>query len=658
MDIIDIPVGNPLISFNDELEIWENLLKVGGTNLLQYTGFDNGNPKTQFESYNSYLEYLKDTNSLSGYAIKSIKNIEDSNLTAFGFSQSILKNKLVPYGIYTISFLIKSTFSNEVDHSIRININDERTLHEQTITNSYTQVIKTFTLHNITEDLIIQIDSINTDSFTICNLKLEEGNVCTSWSKSPLDLPLSSGDNIYTLDSITSFNVTPGNGYVKLSWRDPDNLIINGEQKEWKNTVIVYNTNNIPKDIYDGEIAVESNVRDQYLLNPFKLENLENNTKYYFKAFSCTTDDVYNNLNLNNIKECTPTENPELYGINFTINFIEKDVVMDESTMTINYTDTNANYNAASIVNKNEKCIINYNEWSEFLDKIIGGICLVKDGKVNYYLDPNDITKKITGEDADITSGKDGDVMVEFNKFAYQLDSDSGRIITVKFTDHDSAFESSADYNKFFKTNTKMYVSVFEACLLDGKLRSLNYKQPAYIKPVEVKNYIGRYNIISYDQFMYIYLLRFIILKYRGWSIDGYKRYDKPLKTGESIFNAINGYGEVNLFNLENFATNTQKMILDCNFQSSSDEYVDYTSTLYTERNRGFGTMALSGSSKLDFNIKFKQSKKLTSISIISFGFNCEGSPVNDPKDSTILYNVDDRDDLTKDIGYRLVYMI
>ena len=47
------------------------------------------------------------------------------------------------------------------------------------------------------------------------------------------------------------------------------------------------------------------------------------------------------------------------------------------------------------------------------------------DGTVNYYLDPNDSTKKADGNDA-ILDGSDGDVMVEIKKFYYKYEYSGG----------------------------------------------------------------------------------------------------------------------------------------------------------------------------------------------------------------------------------------
>jgi hypothetical protein len=58
--------------------------------------------------------------------------------------------------------------------------------------------------------------------------------------------------------------------------------------------------------------------------------------------------------------------------------------------------------------------------------------CLVsKDGKINYYLNPNDETLKEDGTPA-ILDGSDGQVMEEIPSYYRKIDSFGNKIITLK----------------------------------------------------------------------------------------------------------------------------------------------------------------------------------------------------------------------------------
>ena len=71
--------------------------------------------------------------------------------------------------------------------------------------------------------------------------------------------------------------------------------------------------------------------------------------------------------------------------------------------------------------------------------------CVFLNGEVNYYLDPNDWTKKYGTNENSILTGEDGDVMIEFPKFAYKIKT-TDNTITVSITNDESVAESDSDY--------------------------------------------------------------------------------------------------------------------------------------------------------------------------------------------------------------------
>lgn len=79
--------------------------------------------------------------------------------------------------------------------------------------------------------------------------------------------------------------------------------------------------------------------------------------------------------------------------------------------------------------------------------------CVLKNGQVAYYLDPDDYTKKADGSSADL-SGADGDVMVEFGKVLWYKWTDKGTKYTIELSDKEfdgaakHAFEVEDGYNQ------------------------------------------------------------------------------------------------------------------------------------------------------------------------------------------------------------------
>jgi hypothetical protein len=59
--------------------------------------------------------------------------------------------------------------------------------------------------------------------------------------------------------------------------------------------------------------------------------------------------------------------------------------------------------------------------------------CVFKDGKVQYYLNPEDFSKKFGSTESSDLTGADGDVMIEFRRFAYKIYRD-GNYLYVSVT--------------------------------------------------------------------------------------------------------------------------------------------------------------------------------------------------------------------------------
>jgi hypothetical protein len=116
--------------------------------------------------------------------------------------------------------------------------------------------------------------------------------------------------------------------------------------------------------------------------------------------------------------------------------------------------------------------------------------CMLKNGVVQYYLDPNDFTKKADGTAADITSGNDGDVMIEIPKMAYSIVR-ANNTLYVQITDnpnppqdYDPATGEGSNYRFYGHTRDTegdrdfLYVSAYEGYVSSSKLRSLSGKTP------------------------------------------------------------------------------------------------------------------------------------------------------------------------------------
>jgi hypothetical protein len=106
--------------------------------------------------------------------------------------------------------------------------------------------------------------------------------------------------------------------------------------------------------------------------------------------------------------------------------------------------------------------------------------CMFKDGAVNYYLNPNDFTKKADGSAADISSGNDGDVMIEIPKLGLSITKNVNAVL-VKLTNE----PNNPDFRYYAHTRytegdrDKLYIGAYKAFVTNSVLYSLSGKSPA-----------------------------------------------------------------------------------------------------------------------------------------------------------------------------------
>lgn len=127
--------------------------------------------------------------------------------------------------------------------------------------------------------------------------------------------------------------------------------------------------------------------------------------------------------------------------------------------------------------------------------------CMLKAGVVQYYLDPNDFTKKEDGTSADITSGNDGDVMIEIPKMGYSIKT-VGNTLSVKVTDapNDPNFKYYAHTRDSEGDRDYLYISAYKGYQTGGKLRSLSGKSPTVSQTIGTFRNYAQANGSGYDQ--------------------------------------------------------------------------------------------------------------------------------------------------------------
>jgi len=202
---------------------------------------------------------------------------------------------------------------------------------------------------------------------------------------------------------------------------------------------------------------------------------------------------------------------PKIYGIKI-------DTTNSNPETALAYTDNAIGFTPAQGNNGN----FSYGSWQDKFPFNQIKPCLLKNGVVQYYLNPNDYTKKIDGTNADITSGADGDVMIEFPKIWWKFET-IGTDLYVRYANAkvDSGYKCLA-HMRGTTEKAKCYISAYLGYSDGSKLRSLSGKITTAYKTIGAFRTIAQANGSGYDQMAYFQLLMLQVLgtvmfKSRDW---------------------------------------------------------------------------------------------------------------------------------------------
>lgn len=267
----------------------------------------------------------------------------------------------------------------------------------------------------------------------------------------------------YLIGTIANKSISVDENKVSLKWSDPVDIVVDETVKAaWSHTIIVKKEGSIPSSPTDGTTVVDSTVRDQYATDAY-VDTQENPENWYYRAFPYQESGEYNS-NINNIFY----QNPIKYG------FCIDQGNSDESTC-VSYIAgcDNENYEKAYMDFTTDTW--NYGSWENAF--FMPRPCMLKnDGTVDYYLDPNDYSKKEDGTSSDIYNmDYEGNAMMEFPKMFYKAENNNGVIsVYISDTKIDSNYEcfsclkSDGTYNDYF------YVAIYEGYIdSKGYLRSM-----------------------------------------------------------------------------------------------------------------------------------------------------------------------------------------
>ena len=122
----------------------------------------------------------------------------------------------------------------------------------------------------------------------------------------------------------------------------------------------------------------------------------------------------------------------------------------------------------------------NYGSWKNAF--FVPRPCMLKyDGTVDYYLDPNDYSKKLDGTASDISDySYNGNAMMEFSKLWFKFESGAAEgegYFWVSNKQVDSSYHCLANYDADGNQTDHFYMSIYNGIIYDGKMRSLSGKK-------------------------------------------------------------------------------------------------------------------------------------------------------------------------------------
>lgn len=105
---------------------------------------------------------------------------------------------------------------------------------------------------------------------------------------------------VVPVGNVKDLSIEESSDSLTLKWKDPDNVIFNGEPiAEWAGTKVVRKEGGNPESVDDGTLVVDSTVKDQYAVDGLQDSDVVADTQYNYAMFPYTTKNVYTMSDLN-----------------------------------------------------------------------------------------------------------------------------------------------------------------------------------------------------------------------------------------------------------------------------------------------------------------------------------------------------------------------
>lgn len=262
-------------------------------------------------------------------------------------------------------------------------------------------------------------------------------------------------------DPVLARKIEKDGSTVKLWWRDPENTIIEGSVlATWAKTVIVKKQGSYPETPTDGTVVVTNTTRNQYADNPYT-DTQASPENWYYRAFPYSPGGMYSTSELNRfgfwhyaiyIDTTDPDEETCVHKVGGYDNFFFERPFMDFDEDTFYW-----------------------GGWKNV--QMLPKPCMLKaDGTVDYYLDPDDYTKKADGTASDVTDMEyNGNAMMEWSPVFTKVVKDGNKLYMYFCSEkYDDTYECYSCKKSDGGYGDHFYMPIYEGYVKDGKMRSMS----------------------------------------------------------------------------------------------------------------------------------------------------------------------------------------
>ena len=261
--------------------------------------------------------------------------------------------------------------------------------------------------------------------------------------------------------NLSTFTAKPGDQKITLRWSVSDTIVDDQILCTVAGIMIRRSTEGTPESIFDGDLVTDTAT----LSGSYEDTGLENDTTYYYKAFPYSDHGVHNFNDAN-----AASAAPKAYTLlGFKIKKNESDpaarVTYTEGAVGLTPASTNLSTGAVDL-----------GDFSEFWFITENKPAMVKaDGTIDYYLNPNDYTKKADGTASDVSNtGYNGNAMAVIPCTYLKTWQDSTYIyVNVCDIELDEDYHAYSHMRADGSVMEHIFMAMFEGSLTNNKIRSL-----------------------------------------------------------------------------------------------------------------------------------------------------------------------------------------